>query len=65
MSLSLLLVIVSGRTIIGSKSGPKNILSDQQEDYLVQFLIGCSSIGFPKSRIEVISLINQIYRYME
>ena len=62
MSLSLLLVVVSGRTIIGSKSGPKNILSDQQEDYLG---IGCSSIGFPKSRIEVMSLINQMYRYME
>ena len=52
---------VSGRTIIGSKSGPKKILSDQQEDCLDQFLIGCSSIGFAKSRIEVISLINRMY----
>lgn len=53
---------VSGRTQMGSISGPAKILTDKEEDELVNFLIGCSSIGYAKSRVQVIALINNMYK---
>ena len=44
------------------RSGPPTLLSDQQEECLVQFLIGCASIGYAKSRMEVLTLMNQVYK---
>ena len=39
---------VSGRISSGARSGPPCYLNDQEEIELVNFLIGCSKIGFAK-----------------
>ena len=52
----------SGRSQMGCKSGPHKILTDEQEECLVGFLVRCATIGYAKSRIEVMALIDQIYK---
>ena len=37
---------LTGKVMFGSVSGPTKYLSDVEEEELVQFLLGCSSIGF-------------------
>ena len=37
---------LTGKVMFGSVSGPTKYLSDVEEKELVQFLLGCSSIGF-------------------
>ena len=54
---------VSGRTQLRAHSGPKRILDDEQEEVLANFLIGCSSIGYAKSRAEVLTIVNQICQF--
>ena len=51
---------VSGRKMLGCKSGPPRILTDEQEECLVKFLIRCSIIGYSKSRGDVIHLIQEM-----
>ena len=51
---------VTGRVLPGSKSGKKRYLSDEEEDELVQFLLNCASVGYPRSRMEVIAIVQQI-----
>ena len=53
---------VSGRVANHTLSGPRKILNDEQEEVLANFLIGCASIGYAKSRSEVMSIVNQIYK---
>ena len=53
---------VSGRSQMGCKGGPHKILTDEQEECLVGFLVRCATIGYAKSRIEVMALIDQIYK---
>ena len=48
---------ISGRVIPGSTSGPPKYLNTQEEEELVQFLIDCSSIGYPRGRLEVIAMV--------
>ena len=48
---------ISGRVVPGSTSGPPKYLSIQEEEELVQFLIDCASIGYPRSRLEVIAMV--------
>ena len=48
---------ISGRVVPGSTSGPPKYLSTQEEEELVQFLIDCASIGYPRSRLEVIAMV--------
>ena len=48
---------ISGRTLHGAKSGRSKYLSDEEEDILVKFLLKCASIGYPRSRKEVIALV--------
>ena len=47
---------ISGRTLHSVKSGRSKYLSDEEEDILVKFLLKCASIGYPRSRKEVILL---------
>lgn len=51
---------VSGRVVPGSTSGPKRILSDEEEEDLVAFVRRCSAVGYPKTRKDVIALVQRI-----
>ena len=48
---------ISGRVLPGSKSGPKRHLNDEEEEELVTFLRRCASVGFSKSRKELLALV--------
>ena len=50
---------VSGRVLSGSKSGQK-YLSDEEEKELLEFLLGSAKIGFPRTRKDVISLVQGV-----
>lgn len=52
---------ISGCVIPGSTSGPPKYLSNQEEEELVQFLMDCASIGYPRGRLEVIAMIQCVY----
>ena len=51
---------VSGRVLDGCNSGTPRYLSNSEEAELVQFLVGCANIGYPRKRIEVIAMVQQI-----
>ena len=51
---------ISGRVVPGIKSGPSKYLSTQEEDELVQFLLDCASIGYPRGRLEVIAMVQRV-----
>ena len=51
---------VNGRVLPGARSGPPKILTDEEEEELVSFLCRLSDIGYPKTRKEVVELVNQI-----
>ena len=51
---------ISGKVLPGSKSGKKRYLDDDEEKELVDFLIGCARIGLPRSRTDVIRLVQSI-----
>ena len=51
---------VSGRIKPGAVSGPAKYLEDTEEQDLVQFLLRCSTIGYAKTRKQVIALIQRI-----
>jgi transposase len=48
---------VSGRVTHGVLSGPPKYLSEEDEDELVRFILGCVSVGYPKTRKEILSLV--------
>ena len=49
---------VSGKVLPGAKSGRTRYLNDDEDD-LVRFLINCGKIGFPRSRMEVMAIVQQ------
>lgn len=49
---------ISGRVLEGSH--PSRYLTDEEEEELVSFLLGCSSIGYPKTIMEVLALVQRI-----
>ena len=51
---------VSGKVQDGSRSGRVRYLSDSEESELVQFLISCANVGYPRKRSEVIAMVQQI-----
>ena len=51
---------ISGRVVPGSTSGPATYLITAEEDELVLFLCRCASIGYAKSRKEVLALVQRI-----
>ena len=51
---------LSGKVMFGSVSGPTKYLSDVEEEELVQFLLGCSSIGFAKSRKQILAIVQSV-----
>ena len=48
---------VSGRVTHGVVSGPPKYLNDEEEEELVRFILGCASVGYPKTRKEILSLV--------
>ena len=50
---------ISGRVLMGAVSGPNRYLNVQEEEELVHFLLECASIGYPRSRQEVISMVQR------
>lgn len=51
---------ISGRVCIGAVSGPAKYLTADEELELCRFLVRCSAIGYPKTRTEAISLVQNI-----
>jgi len=51
---------ISGRVIPGTKSGPAKYLTNEEEDELVQFLLDCASVGYPRGRQEVIGMVQRL-----
>ena len=51
---------VTGRILPGSRSGKKRYLSDTEEDELVQFMLNCAFVGHPRSRMEVMALVQLV-----
>ena len=51
---------VSGRVRFGSHSGPKRYLDDDEEAELVTFLSGAASIGYARSKKEVITMVEAV-----
>ena len=51
---------VTGKVALQVKGGAKNYLTDEEEASLVDFLIGCASIGYAKSRKDVLAIAQQI-----
>ena len=48
---------ISGRVLSGATSGPQTYLSEEE---LVQFLLRCAEIGYPKSRKQVLAPVKQL-----
>ena len=51
---------MGGKVLPGEKSGRTRYLNDDEEDDLVRFLINCGKIGFPRSRMEVMVIVQQV-----
>ena len=51
---------VSGRVVPGATSGTPTYLTPTEENELVHFLLSCASIGYAKSRKEVIAIVQRI-----
>ena len=51
---------VSGRMQFGTKSGPPRYLDDEEEEELVQFILGCAAMGYAKSKQEIIAIVRNV-----
>ena len=56
---------VKGKVAINVKSGTKKHLTDEEKAKLVEFLAGCASIGYAKSRKEVQAIAQQIVMHRD
>ena len=45
---------ISARIVHGASSGASRFLTDDEEEELVAFILGCSSIGYSKTIIEIL-----------
>ena len=51
---------VVGKVVFEASSGPDPFLSREEEEELASFLIGVANIGYPHTRKQVLSLVQQI-----
>lgn len=51
---------LTGRVQFGTTSGPNRYLTDVEEQELVSFLMGCASIGYPKTVKQIISIVQNV-----
>ena len=49
----------TGKVKENTSSGPERYLSVYEEEELCNFLIGCSDIGYPRTRIQVLAIVQQ------
>ena len=50
------------KVALNARSGRKKLLTDEEEASLIEFLVGCASIGYAKSRSDVLAIAQQIAR---
>jgi len=50
---------LSGKVVHGARSGPTPYLSGVEENELVKFLLTSTDIGLPKTRVEVIDIVQK------
>ena len=51
---------LTGKVVSGGQSGPVKYLSDEEEDELEEFLVGCASVGFARSCQQVLELVLEV-----
>ena len=51
---------ISGKVPLNARCGSGRLLTDEEESRLADFLIGCSTIGYAKSRKDVLAIVQQI-----
>ena len=51
---------LSGKVGVDARSGPERYLTDDEEKKLVKFLIGCSKVGYSRSKKQVLVLVSAI-----
>ena len=50
---------LSGRVVQGANPGPTPYLSVEEEGELIQHLLTCADIGYPKTKNEVLAIVRQ------
>ena len=50
---------VSGRVQHGVTSGPPRYLSDEEEEELSEFICNCAKVGYARTRLQVMALVQQ------
>lgn len=50
----------AGKVLPGSKSGHPTVLTAEEEEDLVSFIIECAEIGYPRSRLDVIAMAQRM-----
>jgi hypothetical protein len=48
---------ISGRVVFGAKSGPQSYLNEKEEEELIDFIEGCASIGYSRSKKQILDLV--------
>jgi hypothetical protein len=56
---------VCGKTILGAKQGQDKLLTNVQEEALVNFVIGCGDVGYGKSVQEIGTYLDIRSRYTQ
>ena len=51
---------LSGKVLFGSRSGPPRLLTQNEEEALVTFLVHCASVGYPRSRKDVLVIVQGV-----
>lgn len=51
---------ISGKVCAGAVSGASRYLDNEEEDELVEFLLGCAEVGYPKTVKEVRAIVGKI-----
>ena len=52
-----------GKVMMGGHSGPTKYLTDEEEVEIEEFLVGCASLGFARSRQQVMELVQEVMNH--
>ncbi len=53
-------IAISGKSEPGVKAGAKKVLSDEEEDMLVEYIILMADIGYPLTKIQLLDDVEAI-----
>lgn len=56
---------LSGRSTIDSRAGPKPILGEEEEEYILKWMKHCQDLGFPVSRSQLTSNVKVLLKHMK